>query len=206
MRDRRDQIGSDALDFIFDLSVVEVEVLGTHQEHIIGSPLIHTLEQSCGELHQTAGLAEAFIFLEQGDQVLERGVEGVSLSHLLGDLFDTGRDDIAAILGLFDLLCVFFRNFRNGAFIGELVDQALLEDFVDFISGQLHRSNGHGLAASFLLEIVYSFGQCLGLCLVATGKVGDDDTAVRQLQCCAHQCTQAVDRHVCKSAVAEHLG
>jgi hypothetical protein len=70
---------------------------------------------------------------------------------------------------------------------GQFVDEALLQDLVDLVAGQLHRRDRHRLAAGFLLQVRDRVGQRLGLRLVAAGEVGDDDGAVGQLQRRAHQ-------------------
>ncbi len=178
VRDGRHQLGCDAFDLVLDLIVVEVQMLCSDQEDVIRHALLDALEQACGELHQATGLAEAFVLLEQRDEVLERGVKGVGLAHLLGDLLDAAGDDVATILGLLDLLGVLFGHIRDNALVRQLVDEPLLQDLVDLVAGQLHRRDGHGLAARLLLKIGDRVGKGLGLRLVSTREVGDHDGAV----------------------------
>jgi hypothetical protein len=89
-------------------------VLGADQEDVVGVAVPDAAQQPGGELHQAAGLAEALVLLEQGHQVLERGVEGVGLANLLGDLLHGPGGDVAAVLGGLDLL---------GEGLGDGVDQ-----------------------------------------------------------------------------------
>jgi uncharacterized membrane protein YjdF len=105
-RHRWHQLGRNALNLVLDLLVVQVEMLCADQEDVVGFALIHTLEQARSELHQATGLAEAFVLLEQRNEVLEGGMEGIGFPHLLGDLLNAAGDDVAAILGLLDLLRV----------------------------------------------------------------------------------------------------
>ena len=142
-------------------------MLSADKKYIVGFALLDALEQSSGELHQAARLTEAFILLEQSDKMFERGMEWVGLPYLLGNLLDARGDNVTTIFSFFDLLGIFLGNVRNSALVGKLVDQAFLEDLIDFIARQLDRRNGHGLATSFLLKVVNCFGQCLGLSLVA---------------------------------------
>jgi hypothetical protein len=175
---RRYQRVGDALDLVPDLVVVEVQMLRADQENIVRLPLRDALEQPGGELHQAAGLPKAFVFLEQRHQVLEGRMKGIGLPHLFGDPFQAGGDDVAAVLGPFDLLGVLLGDFGDDPLIGQLVDQPFLEDFVDFVARQLHRCDGHGLAAGLLLEIGNRLGQRAGLGRIAARQVGDDDAAV----------------------------
>jgi hypothetical protein len=138
----------------------------------------HALEQTRRELHQAAGLPEALVLLEQGDQVLERRMEGVGLPHLLGDLLDAGGDDVARILGLLDLLRVLLGHVGDDPLAGHLVDEAGLQDLVDLVAGQLNRRDRHRLAAGFLLQVRDRVGQRLGLRLVAAGRLA---TTMQQL-------------------------
>ena len=93
-----------ALDLVADLRIVQVQVLGADQENVVGLPVPDAAQQPGGELHQTAGLAKTLVLLEQGHQVLERGVKGVGLADLLGDLLHGPGGDVAAVLGRLDLL------------------------------------------------------------------------------------------------------
>ena len=65
--DCRYQLRRDAFDLVLDLIVVEVQMLRADQEDVIRLTLLNALEQASGELHQAAGLAEAFVLLEQRD-------------------------------------------------------------------------------------------------------------------------------------------
>ena len=176
--DSRQQLGGDALDFVAHLVIVQGQVLGADEVDVVVLAQRHALEQPCRELHQAAGLPEALVLLEQGDEVLEGRMEGVRLPHLFGDLLDAGCDDVAGVLGLLDLLGVLFRHVGDDALIGHLVDEAGLQDLVDLVAGQLDRRDRHRLAARFLLQVRDRVGQRLGLRLVAAGEVGDDDAAV----------------------------
>jgi hypothetical protein len=118
--------------------------------------------------------------------MFERGVEGVGLANLLGELLNAGGDDIAGVLGLLDLLRIFLGHIGDHPLAGHLVDQAGLQDLVDLIAGQLHRRDRHRLAPRFLLEVRDRLSERLGLCLVTAGQIGYDDAAVRQLKRGAH--------------------
>ena len=156
-------------------------MLCADQKNVVGCALVDTLEQSRSELHQATGLAEAFVLLEQRNEVLERGMERIGFPHLLGDLLDAAGDDVAAILGFLDLLRVLLGDIRDDPLIRKFVDEALLQNFVDFVARQLHRRDGHRLAAGFLLQVGDGVGQRLSLGLVAARQVGDHDGAVGQL-------------------------
>ncbi len=106
-------------------------------------------------------------------------MERVSFSYLFGDLLDARRNDVAAILGLLDLLGILFGDVRNGAFVGQFIDETLFQNLVDFVARQLDWGDGHCLAPGFLLEVGNRLGQCFGLGLIATREVGNDDSAVR---------------------------
>ena len=108
-------------------------------------------------------------------------MERIGFPHLLGDLLDAAGDDVAAILGLLDLLRVFLGDIRDDPLIRKFVDEALLQDFVDFVARQLHWRDGHRLTAGFLLQVGDGVGQRLSLGLVAARQVGDHDGAVGQL-------------------------
>ena len=204
-RHRWHQLGRNTLDLVLDLLVVQVEMLCADQEDVVGFALVNTLEQACSELHQAASLAEAFVFLEQRDEVLEGGMEGIGFPHLFGDLLDAAGDDVAAVLGLLDLLREFFRDVGDNTFVRQLVDETFLQDLVDFVTRQLNRRDRHRLTTSFLLQVGDGIGQRLGLGLVGAREVGDHDGAVWQFQRGAHQAGEAVDRHVGQRALAEYL-
>jgi hypothetical protein len=44
-------------------------------------------------------------------------MEGIGLPHLLGDLLDAGCDDVAAVLGLLDLLRVLLGDVGDDALV-----------------------------------------------------------------------------------------
>ena len=180
-RHRWHQLGCNTLDLVLDLLVVQVEMLCADQEDVVDFALVNTLEQSRSELHQATGLTEAFVLLEQRNEVLERGMERIGFPHLLGDLLDAAGDDVAAILGFLDLLRVLLGDIRDDTLIRKFVDEALLQNFVDFVARQLHRRDGHRLAAGFLLQVGDGVGQRLSLSLVAARQVSDHDGAVGQL-------------------------
>ena len=93
-----------ALDLVAHLRVVEVQVLGADQEDVVGLAVPDAAQQPSRELHEAAGLAKAFVLLEQRDQVLERRMKRVGLADLLGDLLHRPCGDVAAVLGRLDLL------------------------------------------------------------------------------------------------------
>ena len=132
-------------------------------------------------------------------------MEGIGFPNLLGDLLDAAGYDVATIFGLLDLLCVLFGDIGDDTLVRQFVDEALLEDLVDLVARQLHRRNSHRLTTGFLLQIGDGVGQRLSLGLVAARQVGDHDGAVGQLQRCAHQAGEAVDRHVGQRALTEYL-
>ncbi len=68
-------------------------------------------------------------------------------------MLDAAGHDVAAVLGLLDLLRVFLRDVGDDTFVRQLVDEACLQNFVDFVACQLHRRDGHRLAAGFLLQV-----------------------------------------------------
>ena len=133
-------------------------------------------------------------------------MERIGLANLLGNLFQAGCDNVAPIFGLLDLLGVFVGDVGDDALVGKFVNQSLLEDLVDLVTGQLHRRDRHCLAAGFLLQIGNGIPESLGLRFVAAGKVGDDDGAVGQLKRCTHQAAEAVNHHVGERALSKHLG
>src|SRR5690606_41743770 len=93
-RHGRNQLRRDALDFVLDLLVVEIEVLGTDEEDVVGFTVLHTLEEARRELHQATGLPETLVLLEQRDKVLEGGMERIGLADLLGNLLDAAGNDV----------------------------------------------------------------------------------------------------------------
>ena len=79
-------------------------------------------------MHQTPGLAKALVLFEQGDQVLERGGEGVGLANLLGDLFHGPRGYVAAVFRRLDLLGKGLGDGVHQCLVGRLSEETLLED------------------------------------------------------------------------------
>ena len=137
--------------------------------------------------------------------MLEGWMERISLSHLFGYLLKACRYDVTAVLGLFHLLCIFLGDIGYHPIIWEFVYQPFFEYFVDFVTRQLHRSNGHSLTAGFLLQIGDGISQCLALGIVAARQIGDDDTTIWQFHCCAHQGAKTVNHHVGQGAIAKDL-
>jgi plasmid stabilization system protein ParE len=163
----RQQRRVDALDLVAHLRVVQVEVLRTDQEDVVGLAVPHAAQQPRRELHQAAGLAEALVLLEQGHQVLERGMEGVGLADLFGDLLHGPGGDVATVLRGLDLLGEGLGHGVDQGLARQLGEQALLEDLVDLVPGELDRGDGLGLAPGLLLEIGHDPRQVLGLGVVA---------------------------------------
>jgi hypothetical protein len=203
---RREQRRVDTLDVVADLDVVEVQVLGTDQEDVVGLTVPDAAQQPGGELHQAAGLAEALVLFEQCDQVLERGVEGIGLADLFGDLFHGPRGDVAAVLRGLDLLGEGLGNGVHLRTVRQLREEALLENLAYLVASELDRRDGLGLASGFLLEVGYDPGQILGLRLVAARQVGDDHTAARQLDGRGEQVADGVGDQIGQGAPAHGAG
>jgi hypothetical protein len=90
----------DLREFIADLWNGEVEVLGTDEEDIVGLAFPDGTEEAGNQFDEAAGLLELLVFLEQGDDVLQAGVEGVGV----GDFVRNGLGAAVGDLGLAGLL------------------------------------------------------------------------------------------------------
>ena len=78
----------------------KVEVLGSDEEDVVGLPFPDGTEKAGNQFDQAAGLLELLVFLEEGDDVLQAGVEGIGV----GDLVGNGLGAAIGDLGLAGLL------------------------------------------------------------------------------------------------------
>ena len=75
----------------------------------------------------------------------------IGFAHLFGNLLYAGGGNIAAIRRRFDTLGVFFGDIVDHTVVRQDKYQPLFENFINFVACQLHRGDGFGLAAGFLL-------------------------------------------------------
>ncbi len=78
-------------------------------------------------------------------------MERVSFSNLRSDLLNAGCRDVATIFGFFDLLDILSSYIGEHPLVRHLIDEAFLEDLIDFVASQLNWRDRHRLTTSFLL-------------------------------------------------------
>ena len=93
VRDRALQV-ADPVDLFADVHDVQIEVLAADQVDVVERSAPDGLDHLGDELHEAAGLAVALVLLEQGDDVLDRGMERVGAVDLLGDLLGALGDGL----------------------------------------------------------------------------------------------------------------
>jgi hypothetical protein len=83
--------------------------------------------------------------------MFESGMKRVGLAYLFSYLFYAGGGNVATICCRFNTLGIFFGDIVDDTVIRQGQYQPFFENFVNFVTCQLYRSDGFGLAAGFLL-------------------------------------------------------
>ena len=155
----------------------EVEVLRADEEDVIGLALPDGLEQTGDQLDQAARLLELLVFLEQGDDVLQARMERVGGGDLVGD----GLGPAAGRLGLggfFQLPAEGVGDVLDLGLVGQRREEALAQDVVDLVRGEIHRRDVAFLAAELGARVFEGAVDEPRAGVIGRGEVGDDDADI----------------------------
>ena len=137
---------------VADIRLRQVDVLAADQIDVVGLARLNRAHHHRGERHETAGLAEGLVVLEQREDVLEGGMERVGGGDLVGDLFGGFRHGLG------------FHRVRNGlgeggrhgvhdAGVGLGKQQTRAKDVIDLVGAEFDRRDALGLSRGLLLQI-----------------------------------------------------
>ena len=123
-------------------------MLRANEEDVVGLAVPDRSEKTGDQLDQAAGLLELLVLLEQRDDVLEARVEGIGGGDLVGDRFGAAVGGLG-LGGLLQLPAESLGDVFNLCLVGEGLEEALAEDVVDLVGGEVNRRDVALLAAQF---------------------------------------------------------
>ena len=156
----------------------KVEVLRADEKDVVGLALPDRPEQARDQLDQAAGLLELLVLLEQRDDVLEPRVERIGRGDLVGDRLGAAVGGLG--LGrLFQLAAEGLGDVFDLGLVGQRLEEALAQDVVDLVGGEIDRRDVAFLAAQFRAGVFERAVDELRAGVVGGGQIGDDDADVR---------------------------
>ena len=152
-------------------------MLRTDEKDVIGLTFPDGAQEAGDQLDQAARLLELLIFLEQGDDIFQARMERIGGSDFVRNGFGTAIGDLR-LAGFLQLPAIARGDVADLGLVGQGREQALAEDVVDLVGGEIHRRDVAFLPTQLGARVFERAVDQPGAGVVGGGEVGDDDADV----------------------------
>ena len=128
-------------------------------------------------------MLELLIFLEEGNDIFQAWMEWIGGSDFIRNGFSAAIGNLG-LAGFLQLPAIARGDVANHGLVGQGREQALAEDVVDLVGGEIHRRDVAFLPTQLGARVFERTVDQPGAGVVRGSKVGDNNADIALLACC----------------------